>query len=163
VVIEKDATAFGSTRDRNAIEIGRRLDGRAVSISPHDGGTLVAGLSGGGKSTLATAMLERFIGRAFQVCVFDPEGDYADFHSAVGTRPAETIATFCRAVATEPPPLPPQVLEPSQALYWGKGRGERPEVVTLHPPAEKSERHRRKYADGELGEDRSFYFRGPRN
>lgn len=82
---------------------------------------------------------------------------------AVGTRPVETIAAFCRAIVTETPPLPAQAPERGQAHYWGKGPAERPEVVTLHPPAEKSERHRRKYADGELGEDRSFDFRGPKN
>ena len=30
-----------------------------------------------------------------------------------------------------------------------------------HAPAEKAERHIRKYAEGALGEDKSFYFRGP--
>jgi hypothetical protein len=35
--------------------------------------------------------------------------------------------------------------------------------MTPHQPAEKAERHIRKYAEGELGEDRSFYFRGPSN
>ena len=30
-------------------------------------------------------------------------------------------------------------------------------------PAEKAERHIRKYAEGALGEDKSFYFRGPAN
>src|SRR5271166_4319206 len=82
-VIEHDVDAFGSARDRNAVEVGRRLDGRALELNPHGGGALIAGLSSGGKSTLATALLERFVGRGFQVCVFDPEGDYADFHSAV--------------------------------------------------------------------------------
>ena len=28
-------------------------------------------------------------------------------------------------------------------------------------PKERQKRHARKYAEGELGEDRSFYFRGP--
>ena len=32
-----------------------------------------------------------------------------------------------------------------------------------HAPAEKAERHIRKYAEGALGEDKSFYFRGPAN
>ena len=32
-----------------------------------------------------------------------------------------------------------------------------------HAPAEKAERHIRKYAEGALGEDKSFYFRGPSN
>jgi hypothetical protein len=32
-----------------------------------------------------------------------------------------------------------------------------------HAPAEKAERHIRKYAEGALGEAKSFYFRGPSN
>ena len=32
-----------------------------------------------------------------------------------------------------------------------------------HAPAEKAERHIPKYAEGALGEDKSFYFRGPTN
>ena len=79
---------------------------------------------------------------------------------AVGTRPADTIAAFCHAIAAETPP-PVRGSARGQALFWRKARKERPEVVTLPPPAEKSERHRRKYAVGELGEDKSFYFRGP--
>ena len=273
-ILERDAEAFGSVRDRNAVEIGRCLDGRALELNPHGGGALIAGLSSGGKSTLATALLERFVEGGFQLCVFDPEGDYAEFRSAVvlgdaktpphlseilkaldrpdaslvinmlavsvddrpaafagflsailelraragrphwilvdeahhllpaerdpsitalpptlpptilvavdpaaiarnalervddvfavGTRPAETIAAFCRAIAAEAPPLPSKSLPRGQALVWRKGRNERPEVVALHPPVEKKERHKRKYADGELGEDRSFYFRGPK-
>jgi len=33
--------------------------------------------------------------------------------------------------------------------------------VTARKPKEKQKRHVRKYAEGELGEDKSFYFRGP--
>jgi hypothetical protein len=35
------------------------------------------------------------------------------------------------------------------------------EVITTTRPKERQKRHARKYAEGELGEDRSFYFRGP--
>jgi hydroxymethylpyrimidine pyrophosphatase-like HAD family hydrolase len=35
------------------------------------------------------------------------------------------------------------------------------DAVTPIKPKEKQKRHARKYADGSLGEDRSFYFRGP--
>ena len=43
-------------------------------------------------------------------------------------------------------------------------RGEdRPFVVTARRPKHKQQRHVRKYAEGELGEDKSFYFRGPEN
>ena len=195
-------------------------------------------MSSGGKSTLATALLERFVGQAFQVCVFDPEGDYAEFRLAVvvgdakapphlteilkvlnrpdnsivinllavsvedrpaafsrflsaivelrartgrphwilvdeahhvlpaprdpsmtalppalpatvfvavdpaaiartalervddvfavGTRPGETIAAFCDAIAAEKPPLPPEALPRGQALFWRRSRKSAP-------------------------------------
>ncbi|MBV9287763.1 MAG: phosphoglycolate phosphatase, partial [Hyphomicrobiales bacterium] len=76
---------------------------------------------------------------------------------------AETVGAFCRALGIAAPPLPAEPLSESQALLWRKGRREMPAVVTPHAPAQKSERHTRKYAEGELGEDKSFYFRGPRN
>jgi Helicase HerA, central domain len=40
-------------------------------------------MSGGGKSTVAAGLLERFSERGFQFCVIDPEGDYAELDSAV--------------------------------------------------------------------------------
>jgi hypothetical protein len=36
-----------------------------------------------------------------------------------------------------------------------------PIPVRARRPKEKQQRHIGKYAEGELGEDRSFYFRGP--
>ncbi|RUY74874.1 DUF87 domain-containing protein, partial [Mesorhizobium sp. M7A.F.Ca.CA.003.01.2.1] len=39
--------------------------------------------SGIGKSTLATALTERFVESGFQFCVFDPEGDYDGLEGAV--------------------------------------------------------------------------------
>jgi hypothetical protein len=71
------------------------------------------------------------------------------------------VQAFCCALAIDPPLLPIQQPEPGQALVWRHGRDEPPEIVSIHPTAEKSERHTRKYAEGELGEDKSFFFRGP--
>ena len=52
---------------------------------------LLVGTSGGGKSTLATGILERLAEQAIQFCVIDPEGDYDTFADAVSlggpTRP----------------------------------------------------------------------------
>ena len=87
--------------------------------------------------------------------------DHVDDIFAVGTRAAETMRAFCRALSIETPPLPSAAPHDGQALVWRRARREPPEIVTPHPPAKKSERHTRKYAEGELGEDKSFYFRGP--
>jgi hypothetical protein len=44
---------------------------------------LIAGTSGGGKSTAATGVIEKITERGFQFCVIDPEGDYADLEDAL--------------------------------------------------------------------------------
>ncbi len=83
LVLEKDLDAFAPFKERGLVQGGRRPDGSAVFMRPHGGGALIAGLSGGGKSTLATALIEGVIAGGFQVCVFDPEGDYANLPSTV--------------------------------------------------------------------------------
>ena len=96
----------------------------------------------------------------------DPEAvardalDRTDDVFAVGGKADETIRVFCRAIAIQPPALPPPPNEDGQAITWRRRSAEPPELVALHAPAQKSERHTRKYAEGALGEDKSFYFRG---
>lgn len=58
------------------------VGGNEVYLSPTDT-VLIAGSSGIGKSTLATALTERFVESRFQFCVFDPEGDYDGLEGAV--------------------------------------------------------------------------------
>ena len=70
--------------------VSRRHDGIVLGsaggddtyLSPTDT-VLIAGSSGIGKSTLATALTERFVEGKFQFCVFDPEGDYDGLEGAV--------------------------------------------------------------------------------
>jgi len=274
-VLVHDVEAFPESAEHGAVEIGVRADGGPVFIHPYGRGALIAGLSGGGKSTLATALVERCIASAFQVCVVDPEGDYANLRGAIlvgdpkaephppevikalerpgesvvvnmlavssedrplafsryltaiaelraragrphwlildeshhlipaardpgaialppilpaavfvtvdpktlardalervddvfalGPRAAETIAAYCEAVSIATPPTPARPPEPGQALLWRRRSQEPPFLISLHPPGEKSERHTRKYAEGELGADKSFFFRGPSN
>ena len=52
---------------------------------------MVAGPSGGGKSTVVTAIVERLIQKQYQVCVIDPEGDYDDFAQFVTLGAADRI------------------------------------------------------------------------
>ncbi|PBB64332.1 phosphoglycolate phosphatase [Mesorhizobium sp. WSM4312] len=56
--------------------------GDEIYLSPTDT-ILIAGSSGIGKSTLATALTERFVESGFQFCIFDPEGDYDGLEGAV--------------------------------------------------------------------------------
>jgi HAD superfamily hydrolase (TIGR01484 family) len=275
MVLKSDADAFRSGKTRNAVEVGVDPDGRPIVIRPYGASALICGSSGGGKSTVATAFLERIVARDFQVCVFDPEGDYSEFRSAVvfgdaksppqltevvkllerpadslvinmlavpvedrpallsdffssianlraktgrphwilmdeahhllpaerdvsaaatpqslppvifvtvdpgalavdalrrvddvfavGDNAAEAIAGFARALSIATPGLPAKSLTKGDALFWRRSAGGRAQIMKSHPPAEKAGRHIRKYAEGALGEDKSFYFRGPAN
>jgi HAD superfamily hydrolase (TIGR01484 family) len=275
MVLKNDVGAFRSSGTRNSVEVGIGADGRPIVLHPHGGWALVCGSSGGGKSTVATALLERIVSHDFQVCVFDPEGDYSSFRSAtvfgdaksqpqlsevvkllerpddsvvinmlavpvedrpallpnfvsaianlraklgrphwilmdeahhllpaerdvsaaaspqslppvilvtvdpatlavdalrrvddifaVGDKASEAIAGFARALSIATPELPRAPPTRGEALFWRRSAGEPAQVIASHAPAEKAERHTRKYAEGALGEDKSFYFRGPAN
>jgi Helicase HerA, central domain len=228
-------------------------------------------MSGGGKSTVAAGLLERFSERGFQFCVIDPEGDYAELDSAValgdakheprlqeavellrhpkenlvvnllgvqlderpryfaklfpqlcqlraetarphwmlideahhvmppewataatlpqqlqgtvlvtvhpehvarsvletialvvavGPDPAATLRAFCGALGEDPPEMRDGQTERGLAYLWER-RERRLRRVRINEPRQHLRRHTRKYAEGELGEDRSFYFRGP--
>jgi hypothetical protein len=82
---------------------------------------------------------------------------------AVGDKAAEAIAGFARALSIARPELPREPPSKGEALFWRRSKGARPQIIASHAPAEKAERHTRKYAEGALGEDKSFYFRGPAN
>jgi hypothetical protein len=47
------------------------------------------------------------------------------------------------------------------ALLWHKKSNDPPRLVEVEPSRTDRKRHLRKYAEGALGDDRSFYFRGP--
>jgi hypothetical protein len=241
-------------------------------LRPNGGNLLVAGISGGGKSTFVTGVLERLTGSGFQFCVVDPEGDYSDLEdavvlgdakqqprlpevmdilrpgsnvvvnmldvdladrpsffegllsrlselraqtgrphwivldeahhlapaerpagvtlprelhatilvtvhpdqlasevlatvatvAAVGDAPASTIRQFCAGLGVAPPSLSADDrIEAGEALLWERSSGRGPTRVEVVQPELQRRRHARKYSEGELGEDRSFYFRGP--
>lgn len=71
---------------RHRIALGRALSpdaGGDVELDPHRTRLLVAGPSGSGKTTAAAALVERLIGRGYQCCILDPEGDYDAFPGLV--------------------------------------------------------------------------------
>jgi hypothetical protein len=53
------------------------------------------------------------------------------------------------------------VLQAGEALYWNRYERLAPFRVKILPNRRERRRHRRKYAEGELGPDHSFYFQGP--
>jgi phosphoglycolate phosphatase (TIGR01487 family) len=72
-----------------AITIGSDREGMGFTVTP-DQTVLIAGSSGIGKSTLATAMTEKFVEAKFQFVVFDPEGDYDTLEDAVSVGDTST-------------------------------------------------------------------------
>lgn len=256
--------------ERRKIKLGKD---EAAVLRPGHGGVLIAGSSGIGKSTLATAILEKLAAQHFQVCVLDPEGDYDELKDAivlgdgkrapvvsevldilrkpvstalvvnmlslpaqerptffagllspihqlrsrtgrphwliideahhmlpassetadanlpdplsaaiyvtvhpeamrpkalagvqtvigVGPKANDVIATFCRVLDAPVPAFPPPG-EKDQVLFWDRTSEQAPRWIGVDRPHQEHQRHTRKYAEGQLGEDKSFYFRGP--
>jgi len=86
----------------------------------------------------------------------------------VGESPEKAIQAFAEALGQAAPDLGPLKLEPGQALVWSRapgsdaGQGDSvPFRLRIAAPSGERRRHSRKYAEGNLGEDKSFYFRGP--
>jgi len=81
---------------------------------------------------------------------------------AIGENPGKTIASLARAAGRPAPAAPDGSLQRGEAMVWKMGAGEPFRFRTIPPRAERR-RHLRKYAEGELPPDRSFWFRGPAN
>lgn len=255
--------------------IGRDNDGQDVCV-PACGFNLIAGSSGGGKSTLTTSFLESLFGLGYQFCVLDAEGDYellsdatvvgnsnhvptpgeivkalgqptqnavvnllgvelaerpamletilnrlqecrskigrphcvvvdeahhfldsgqsavetyleaqtddaangltlitvnpdrlpasvlakVHFLAITGEEPISTLRTFCSSAGLECPAVDSLALGPDQIVGWFVGDGVPFAFATVSTDTVRV-RHRRKYAEGELAPERSFYFRGP--
>lgn len=254
---------------RNRISVGKDEQGQPADLRPMDC-VLIAGSSGIGKSTLATALTERCVEKGFQFCVFDPEGDYGELENTVtvgdGTTPPnrnqalellenpdtnvalnamaidhdkrpeffadflpelanlraktarphwliadeahhllpksrdsaslalsrelpgtilitvhpgavapdalrmvtavlalgpkadEVLAAYCEQAGVEPPKAL-RAPEGNLVLFWRPGESVR--MIEAEQPRQSRKRHSRKYAQGELDEGASFYFRGP--
>ena len=84
---------------------------------------------------------------------------------------ARRSTTTAAVTSRMPPPTMPTVVDDHQAklpppetgqiLIWFLSQPAGPAYATIQMADSQLRRHRRKYAVGELGEDKSFYFRGP--
>lgn len=79
----------------------------------------------------------------------------------VGDAPDEMFASFAQRVGIAAPQLSEPPLTSGEALCWRPGHSQQVQRFQSIPPRLERRRHRRKYATGELGEDKSFFFRGP--
>jgi HAD superfamily hydrolase (TIGR01484 family) len=82
-IIRTDLREFEPALARHRIFIGWRPDGTEWRIPPHGTSLLLSGKPWSGKTTFATAFLERLIEQNYQFCIVDPEGDYHKFEGAV--------------------------------------------------------------------------------
>ena len=88
-LIDNDLESVGAIDRRHRVELGK-LDGAPFEISTACGSMLVAGTSGGGKSTLVSGFIERLAAAGYQYLVIDPEGDYAEMEGAIAVGDPET-------------------------------------------------------------------------
>ena len=258
---------------RHEIPLGEDEQGRPLRLQPYGRGVLIAGPSGGGKSTLTGGFLERLRHAGYQSCIIDPEGDYqeiegitalggrsrvpsvqealdvldnpeqtlalnllgvpledrpsylqqlmpalmsrqgvtgrphwivideahhvfpnagasaewkltekpdallfvtldplhlsADFLTWVdmgiflGPKASETLNAFLKLVGRPPVEVRRDPTGPPEALCWERSKPTEATLFRSLPSAIHRRRHLRKYAEGDVGPDKSFYFRGP--
>lgn len=79
---------------------------------------------------------------------------------AVGSSPEDTIRQFSNAVGVPPPVYSPLPTRPGDVFVWLLNGPHGPVAVRVQPATSEIRRHRRKYAEGKLGPDRSFFFKG---
>ncbi len=82
---------------------------------------------------------------------------------ALGDDPVGTITGFCGILGLPVPRMQPMTLAHGEAVFWDRRSTEPPCTLRIAPCEADRRRHRRKYAEGELPEARSFFFRGPDN
>ncbi|MCI0623823.1 MAG: HAD-IIB family hydrolase [Acidobacteria bacterium] len=86
-----------------------------------------------------------------------------DLVLAVGETPGKTVQAFSESAGHEAPKLEHMTLQAGQAVSWSLRSTSAPLMVNIPPSRTERQRHQRKYAEGELSPEKSFYFRGPEN
>jgi HAD superfamily hydrolase (TIGR01484 family) len=82
-----------------------------------------------------------------------------DLMLAVGDSPLDTLREFSEATGHKSPKLEHRTLETGQALFWSP-LNTAPSLIKMPPSRTERQRHQRKYVEGELSTESSFYFRG---
>lgn len=78
----------------------------------------------------------------------------------IGNSPDEKLEAFTRSLGESLPVEECHLLQPKEALFWNRSDGTAPLRFEVMPNRQERRRHRRKYAEGELDPERSFYFQG---
>ncbi|HEY9715559.1 MAG TPA: HAD family hydrolase, partial [Chroococcales cyanobacterium] len=82
-ILLNDLAECDQTLTRHNVVLGKTSAEQEIKFNPQDCQMLIAGPSQSGKSTIATAILERLAASHYQYCVIDPEGDYESAPRAV--------------------------------------------------------------------------------
>ncbi len=83
LLLKDDLKDLAPRLGRHDVLLGAAQNGDSVSVPAYGARLLVAGPSGSGKSTVVSALVERLVANKYQVCLFDPEGDYDEFEQLV--------------------------------------------------------------------------------
>jgi hypothetical protein len=81
---------------RHYLPLGDRYDNAPFLVSPYGSNIILAGSSGGGKTTFTAAFMEILLQRGYQFIMIDPEGDYLELQGTV------TIGDVAQPPALEP-------------------------------------------------------------
>jgi HAD superfamily hydrolase (TIGR01484 family) len=86
-----------------------------------------------------------------------------DIVVAVGQEPLRTLKRFAQAIGHKPPAGEEVSLGWGEMLVWFRHEYEPPLKLSIRSSPVEHRRHMRKYAAGDIGGQRSFYFTGPEN
>ncbi len=90
---------------RHDILLGQDTQGNPFRLHPLRGNLLIAGSSGGGKSTVATAIIEQLVDHGYQACIVDPEGDYEGLVNVLAIGEAQQAPTLDAALRVFESPI----------------------------------------------------------
>jgi HAD superfamily hydrolase (TIGR01484 family) len=75
-VVADDLQSIAPRLTRHHLLLGHAADGNEIRLPPYGANLLITGPRGGGKSSLAAALMDRLAASRYQFCVVDPDGSY---------------------------------------------------------------------------------------
>lgn len=82
-LMDDDLVTMEDRLVRRRLNLGSKADGSPMLVNPGRGNILIAGTSGGGKSTLVQSLIELLTENGYQYCLIDPEGDHTELDQTV--------------------------------------------------------------------------------
>ena len=82
-LLDSELSQLNARMTRYDILLGKRAGDQEARLKPYGQNLLLAGSSQGGKTTLASGLIERLAEHGYQLCILDPEGDYSELEHAV--------------------------------------------------------------------------------